>query len=411
MAQGADPILLEAQKPLGGLETVKPVAERLPNEFEPVPIQWRGFEITPLLISSQIIDTNIYAASTNEETDTITSLAPSVFVNKDVGRHEFNASVGADMKKYWSNTDEDVFNFNTKFGGTLEARHDITLPFELTYNSGHEKRGQNFSANFSKKPIAFDSFGAAFGITYNPNRLSLSLVGRHGGIEFENGTNRAGQTVVREDGDRTFNDIEIGASYDILPNHTPFISFNLGNIKYDRRSFQGGGFNGPKRDSNNMGVLAGWKLAYKGIIEGTIALGYGERNYDDNALEDIKTSRVATNINWNVTKKATLNLGLERSIKEDNQLLQGLVLTQGRLGLDYEFLHNLFYNAYLNYSYLDFQAGNREDDVFSAGTGLRYMISPRFSVSGDYDFISRDSSALGLDYDRHQFMVRLHTRF
>lgn len=414
-----EPVLLEAPKPMGDIrslkrepdiETFKPVSERTPQELKPVPIRWRGFQISPVLISSQIVDTNIFTTNDDEEADTITTLNPAVFINKNFGRHQGNFSVEGEGKKYWSNTDEDVFNYNTKLGGFLEARHDIKIPFELTYASGHEKRGQNFSANFSKKPISFNSFGTALGISYEPNRLGVSLVGRHGGISFEDGANRAGQVVVRKDGDRKFTDLELSTSYEILPNHRPYLSFNATSIDYDRGTFQAGSFTGPKRDSKNFGALAGWQLAYKGLVEGFFAIGYGLREYEDNRLDDIDTFRVASNISWNVTKKATLNLGLRRAITEDNQIVQGIVLSQGKLRLDYEFLHNLYYNAYVDYAFADFQQSPREDDIFSAGTGLRYVINPRFSVSGDYSFKGRDTTAFGLDYDRHQFIVRLHTR-
>lgn len=414
-----NPVLLEAPKPLGDVrslkrdpdvETFKPVSERTPQELKPVPIRYRGFEISPILTSSQTIDTNIFATSANEETDTITILNPALYVNKNIGRHQANISMEAEGKKYWSNTDEDVLNFNTKIGGFLEARREIKIPFELTYVSGHEKRGQNFSTNFSKKPISFGSFGAALGIAYDPNRLGVSLVGRHGNISFDNGTNSAGQTVVREDGDRNFTDLELSTSYEILPNHRPYVAVNVASIDYENGDFAGGSFTGPKRDSTNFGILAGWQLAFKGLVEGYFGMGYGMREYDDNRLQDIDTFRVASNISWNVTKKATLNLGLRRAITEDNQIVQGIVLSQGKLQFDYEFLHNLYYNAYVDYAFADFQQSPREDEIFSAGTGLRYVINPRFSLSGDYSFRGRDTTALGLDYDRHQFIVRLHSR-
>lgn len=420
MAQTTSPVLLEAPKPLGDIrtlkrekdiETFKPVAERTPTAFKPVPVRWRSFVIYPSLVSQQSVDTNIFATSENEEVDTITSLNPSLLVTKNFGRHQASASINGELKKYWSNTDEDVFNFDTSVRGTLEAKRELTIPFELTYTSGHEGRGQNFSPNFSEKPIGFEAFGSALGINYNPNRLNLSFLGRYSNISFDNGKSRSGSTIVREDGDRSLAGVEIGASYEILPNHQPFISVDFGRISYKRRDFDGTSFSGVKRDSSNIDALAGWQFAYKGLVESSVGAGFSVRNYDDSSIEDIRSSRLAANIGWNLTKKATLSLGLKRAITEDSQILQGAVLTQGRTSFDYEFLHNLYYNAYLDYALADFGGGNREDKIMSIGTGVRYLINPRFSISGDYRFKARDSSAVGIDYDRHQFMMRLHTRF
>lgn len=241
--------------------------------------------------------------------------------------------------------------------------------------------------------------------------VSLSAPARYGAISFDNGLTRAGNTVVREDGDRSFLDLELNTSYEILPNHRPFITLNIGATDYKNKTFTGGSFSGPERDSKNYNGLLGWALSYKGLVQGFFGIGYGKRNYDDAAIDDIGSTRISSNINWNVTKKATLNLSLRRAVTEDNQIVQGIILTQGRMQLDYEVLHNLYYKAFIDYALADFQTSTRQDDVILAGTGLRYHINPRFSFSGDYSYQQRDTTAVGLNYDSHEFVVRLHTRF
>ena len=421
-AQINDPVLVEAPKPLGDIrllkrepdsETFQTVTERIPGpgEYDTVPIRWRGFQIYPVLDSAQTVNSNIFATSQNEEADTITTLSPSLLVSKEYGRHQANLSVNAEARKYWSNEDEDVFNYNTKFSSTIEAKRELRFPIELTFASGHEKRGQNLSANFSKKPIGFNSFGGAFGVSYDPNRLHLALVGRVGSLTFDDGTTATGQSIIRRDSDRDVRGIEASMSYDILPNHQPFMSFNIGQTDYKRRDFTNGSFSGVERDSSHYDVKAGWKFAYKGLARGFISAGYGQREYDDNGIEDVDAFNIASNIDWNITKKTTLNLTMSRSIAEDNQITQGMILSQGRLKVDFEVLHNLFYSTFLDYALADFQGISREDEIWGFGTGLHYGISPRFSLSGEYEYKTRDSSAFGLDFDRHQFMVRLKTRF
>ena len=424
MAQSAfaqtDNLFLEVPKPLKDIHSLAPEdggivsasdSQQSMLDTAADPIRWRGFEISPLLTSSQIVDTNIYATDSNEETDTITTLRPSFEVKKSSGSLQTSLSMEGEAKKYWSNTDEDVFNFNTKLGGTVEAGSDVKIPFELSYTSGHETRGQNFTTNFSKKPIAFNGFGSALGIVYNPDSLKLSLVGRYGDLSFDNGKNTAGQRIVREDGDRASTSVEATASYALPSGHEPFVSVVYEATDYKNGDFTGAGFSGPERDSESVEALAGWKMDYKGIINGYMGVGYAARDYDSAQISDIDALKIAADINWNIAKKATLNLALSRVIAEDSQITQGMVLSQGRLRLDYKFLHNLFYNAFVDYAFADFESSNREDDILNLGTGLRYQINPRWSISGDYDFIARDSSALSADYDKHQFMVRLHTRF
>lgn len=418
-AQTFESVMVEAPRGLGDVrqskrepdgQSLKIVSERLDPQLQPVAIRWRGLEIYPLMRLTEKYDSNIFATENNTESDFITIVNPSILVRKDVGRHNFGFLVEGDYNKYASNSDEDTFNFRTRLNGSLEMRHDISFPFEVSYNAGHEKRGQNLSANFSKDPIAFKTFASAFGISYNPNRLGLSLIGRYNTVTFDDGENRAGQAVIRSDADRSLAEIEARASYDILPNHQPFVSVSMTSTDYKRGDFQSGSFSGPERDSKNIGFLGGWEFAYKGLVEGYLGAGYGSRKYKSNQIDDVSSARIAGNISWNLGKKATLNLALRREIAEDNQVLAAAVLSQGRLKLDYEFLHNLFFDAFVDKALADFQESSREDEIFSIGTGLRYVINPRYSVSGHYDFKARESSIPGLDFDRHQLMVRLNAR-
>lgn len=410
-----DNLFVEVPKPLEDIHSLAPqeAADTPPSMLnaEAGLLRWRGFEIAPLLTSAQTVDTNIYATDTNEETDTITTLRPSLEVKKSSGALETNLSIEGEAKKYWSNTDEDVFNLNTKLGGAVNAGSNIKIPFELSYGSDHETRQQNFGNGFSKKPISFNSFGGALGIVYNPENLKLSLAARYGALSYDNAKNRAGQRIVREDGDRNTASLEATASYKFPSGSEPFVSVAYSATDYKNGDFTGVDFSGPDRDSDSIDALAGWKMDYKGFLNGYAGIGYATRNYDSAAIEDIDTLKIAADINWNIAKKATLNLALSQAISEDSQITQGMVLSQGRLRLDYKFLHNLFYNAFVDYAFADFQSIRREDDILNLGTGLRYQINDRWSLSGDYDFIARDSSALSADYDKHQFMIRLHTKF
>ena len=420
VAQTGPSVIVEAPKPLGDVralhrepetELLEIVSERLVPELEVVPMRWHGFSIFPKIETAQYVDTNIYATNNNEEVDTITTIEPSLFIVKDFGRHQVNFSLHGKAEKYWDNESEDTIDFETKFGGYLEANRDIKFPFELFYKSGHKKRTQNFSNNFTLKPTEFDSVASAFGVTYAPNRFSLSLIGRYSQIQFKNGVNRIEQAVIQEDGDYKAKNLEMRAAYKIIPNHEPFLSVTVGKTDYKHKDFQNGSFSGPQRSSKHVNFLTGWALAYKGLLEGYLGVGYGKRKYDDPQLKDIDSLKMSGNLDWNLTKKATLNLGLHRGISEDNDVVQGILLTQGHVQLDYEFLHNLFFKAFANKALADFRGISREDIIDTAGLGVRYVINPLLSLSGEYTFTKRSSDQAGLDYDQNRIMIRLKKHF
>ena len=116
-------------------------------------------------------------------------------------------------------------------------------------------------------------------------------------------------------------------------------------------------------------------------------------------------------LNWNFTSKSTLSLALRRGITQDNDVVQGAILSQQRVQLDHEFLHNLFFKAFVDKALLDFTEINREDDIYGLGTGFRYVINPSLSFTGDYNYQKRSSNQASQDYDRHEFMIRLKKQF
>ena len=419
-AQTLTPVLTEAPKPLGDIrafkrepnqDSLKIVSERQVPELKAIPFKSHGFLLFPKVQTSQRVSTNIFATEQNEEADTVTSIEPSLFILKNYNRHQFNLLLNARADKYWSNSNEDQFNFNTKFGGALEATRSVTFPFEMSYVSGHKKRSQNFSNNFTVKPTAFNSLNTAAGITYAPNRLNLSLIGRYSDISFDNGENRFGQTIIKNDGDLSNASIELNGSYNVLPNHQPYASLTIGKTDYKRRNFQNGSYSGVDRSSDNLSFLAGWALKYKGLMEGNLGVGFGTREYDAPQLESINALKLSGNINWNLTPKSTLTVSLKQAISEDNDVVQGLILSQQRAQIDHELLHNFYVKAYAEKALLDYEQSNREDDIYSLSTGFRYAVSPVWSFSGDYTYQTRSSNRAGLDYDQNEFMLRVKKHF
>ncbi len=166
-----------------------------------------------------------------------------------------------------------------------------------------------------------------------------------------------------------------------------------------------------QEESIDIDVMAGWEVFYKGLVAGYFGFGYGSQDYEDDLIEDKNSFHIAAGIDWNMTKKATLNLGLRQSMITGNEVSQGMTSTQALLQFNYKFLHNLFYDAFIDFSISDFDSSARRDSALSAGSGLRYQLNPKFAVSGEDDFTAEDSSALGPDYDSHEFTMHLHKKF
>ncbi len=129
----------------------------------PAPMHFRGFRLYPALEVRQSYTDNLYATPNDEQDAWITQTTPSLYVTKEFGRHSADVLLEADVRHHWSQPDEDLANVRARLGGMLEGRHDLHFPLEVHYESGHEERLQNLSADISRKPIGFRRIGASAG--------------------------------------------------------------------------------------------------------------------------------------------------------------------------------------------------------------------------------------------------------
>ncbi len=410
-AQSPERPIIETARPLGNMgklhknsrdEPFQSAAERFDQRAQPEPMHFGGFLAFPSLTLSQKYTDNLYADE-REEGDFITQINPSLYVIKEFGRHQADFSLEGDIRQHWRYQDENQMNVRAKIGAKLEARHDIHIPLELNFTSAHEDREQAFARTPTKEPVTYENFGAATGISFTPGRLGLHLLGRYADISFDNGEDRqTGAAILRDRDDRQRYEGTLRATYDIGPNHTPFVEVTGGRTAYTRNE---------ALDSTNIEALAGWETDYKGLLKARIAGGIGQRDYEDDALEDITSTRAQARLDWNLTKVATLNLSYDRKLLEDNEAVTGALTQSARAGLDYELARNILLTTFVEFGWLNFEDSARRDKIVGSGFSLRYDFNPYHSVAAEYDHSNRESTSPGIDYGRNTYMIRYKMKF
>lgn len=388
----------------------RPVDRRVEEEYQPVPIHWEGLVIYPEMEVSFLYDDNVFITEQDPSGDYISKVKPSIKFTKNFDRHTANLELEGEVTRHLSLDDEDVENARARFFGFLELHHDFTIPYEIGWSSNHENRAQNFSSNFANKPLGYESVAGALGLTYKPNRLTLALVGRYSHVDYEDGVSAAGQPVVRSDSNNTTVELEGLASYHFLRDHKLFLSMAGSLIDYEKRNFIAGSFDGVGRDNTGLSITAGLDTQYQELVEASLGIGYEQRTFKTSDLEDVSALKIASDFLWNATKRATVEGNISRSVAQDNEITQGIILTEVLTELDYEFRHNMFGSVRLGNAWVEFNEIDREDEVLSAGLGLRYLVSPRLTLESEYRKKRRESTQQNFDYDKDVWLVRMNTR-
>jgi hypothetical protein len=126
-------------------------------------------------------------------------------------------------------------------------------------------------------------------------------------------------------------------------------------------------------------------------------------------------------LNWNATTLTSVNIDLERSIKETiGVFFSGYVSTNTLVTVDHELRRNLLLKLGFNYITDDYESlgtAERDDTTYDALVGSTYLINRYINVSMQYHNIRRDSSSNvtassnSVEFEKDIIYIQLRAQF
>jgi len=114
---------------------------------------------------------------------------------------------------------------------------------------------------------------------------------------------------------------------------------------------------------------------------------------------------------WNVTPLTTLTLGGLRTYNTGNTSSgvngvsgpngSGYLTTTVAVNADHELRRDLLLNVNASLENDSFQGISRTDNLFTAGTGFRYLINRNLFLGGFYTYQQRSSSLAGFSFTQN----------
>lgn len=369
-----------------------------------------GLLFLPQILVSETYDDNIYATDNNEDSDFITTINPSIEITIPESRHELSIKGNYEYRKYLDNDDEDQHNIAASAEGFLRATEWLKFPFATFWRNGHENRAADLTVQRPDEPVDTDRLTTKAGLEIKPGRFALGILGHYGKERFEDGFSTINNAqVIRRDADRDWMQGETYISYDLSNNHRVKLSGTMGERNYDRNNYQGGGFNGPKRDSQTWGAMAGWHFAFTDL-KGHISAGYADYNYDDATLTDMQEFVADGKITHSFNDITSFNLTFGRDIYEDPEIVNPATKSRVGIYLDHKLRERFLIAAGADYEYLEFEGANRDDEEWKFRALADYFLTDSFALGLEYVHSLRDSSVSGFDYGRNQIMLKARGR-
>jgi hypothetical protein len=384
------------------------VRERPHPEYAPVPKKAGAFIVAPVLTGLLEYNDNIFATSSNEQSDVIMHLLPSVTVRSDWSRNAAALFARADVAGYADNDSENTTTWIAGGVGRYDVKRGASLQSGASYASQIESRTSSGSLTGADGPQEYEEGKAFVGGTYTFNRLRVLGQLNYSGLRFDN-IKVGGLSVDRSFRDRDALALQGRAEYGLTPATALFFD-----LTGNKRESTGSTVGIVNRNSEGVEALVGANFDLGGLARGEASIGYLKQNYEGALYSDVKGASVHAKLDYFPTQLLTLSLTVDRSV-EDAAIINssGYLATSVQMRADYELLRNLILSGTFNYGNDDFKGIDRTDKRATAGVTANWLLNRSLAAVFSYQFADQNSSGAnqGRDYTSNRLAVGLSHRF
>jgi hypothetical protein len=385
------------------------IAEEGGNPYLPLGMRVGSVKISPSIENENDWSDNIYSNQTDAKSDFIFHFKPTVKANTEWRRHALNFAVGTDAMFYTTYDKEDKQNTFLNFDGRLDVMKDSFATAKFYYKDMREDRGSPDSQSrfLAASPLENETIGGTLGYEHKINRVKVNVSHDIQQLNYIDGVDGTGQPLSNPNHERSrmVNTSEIRLGYELFSGYEAYIKGSYNITDYDGVFVSQGGLD---RSSTGYNIASGVKVDLTHKLTGDAHIGYRVQDYKSTQLPDISGVGGGLNLQWMPTKLTTINAGVDRQINETTQVgLSGFFSTAFTASINHELLRNLQLNLHTGYTDNDYQGSlaiNRQEDSYSAGFYIKYLLNRNFNLKAGYDYKGRavnnyTGAGAGSDYD------------
>jgi len=372
------------------------------DQRSPEDVTIGSFRFLPKFVLTEVFDDNIFFTRNERVQDFITVFSPSLKISSDWSKHELVLQSGADIGRFQANGSEDYVDY----WASADGRYDLTPNWTVFGGSefSHDHEGRESPDDVvGTEPTTFNDLRGHLGTAVQIGRLSLRFGGTLQRLDYRD-VPRPGGEINQDDRDRSLYAVGSRLGYELARGYKAFAQATYDVRRY-RSPLDDFGFD---RDSDGYQVAGGFEFEVGDTLEAEILAGHMGQSYDDPALGNVGAVDLGVRVTWGPTAFTSLTGFVDRSIEETTLPgASGFVNTAVGLSVAHELTSKLILTGRGTYANNDYRGIDREDHLFSAGLGLRYLVSKNVYVEGEYSFRHRDSSDSSENYVGNAVLLRL----
>ncbi|MBV9136272.1 MAG: outer membrane beta-barrel protein [Hyphomicrobiales bacterium] len=290
--------------------------------------------------------------------------------------------------------------------GKVDLRLDVTKDFDvLTEIRGSLTTQQPDSVNLpvatKSRPLVY-GYGTSLAANYHPGYWHFTLRGNIDRTEYANATLVDGTTFDQSDRNLAQYELRARLGYDVSPAFRPFVEARADTRQYDL-AFD---FSGFARSSDGMAGLVGAGLELTRTLTGEIAVGYGQRSYEDARLKDLGGPLTEASLSWSVTPLTTITL------KNSTQFVEttlagspGALERQIGLEISHALLRNLIITGSIAWTHDHYETNVERDNSFTTGAKAEWKLNRNLVIKASFLHTQEITNVVGRDYGENTYLI------
>lgn len=353
-------------------------------------------------------NSNIYRASTSEQSDLIATLSPRIALKSNLAKHRLDMSVTPEIGRYLSESKNNYVDWDARMRGRYDVSLTNALSLDARYRKGHVAIGsfEDEPTATLQEPVTYDQFDLGAQWEGQQNLLHYAAGTSWHSYDYENVLREDTTTSIQDDRDRDVIELTGKLGYEFISSFVTYVRGSFNSRSYDTRVDSSAVYT---RDSDGYGVALGLS---RDIPESPFRfdayVGYLAQNYDATQLDDVSAPDAHFDGSWQITPADLFTLSLDREVKDTNT--DGVSSTlQSNLAAElvHDFTEQFALGAHTAYTNSNYQTNlsvatlDREDHIYEAGLGARYSLWQNVDLRMDYTYRDRESNQALTDYAAH----------
>jgi hypothetical protein len=334
-------------------------------------------------------DNILRESDANADSDSSVVVAPELTIAGILGKQRFSAVYKGEYAKYFDFSDVNYTDHDIRLRADFDHSNRLTSRFDVQYQDKHEDFG-----DLNTVFVNLNEFNH-----YTDKGLTGRLIyGRQDSF---------GQLVLRlarnkrdyDNNNQEFRSYErdlasLAFYYRVAPRTRLLAEMVYQDYGYNPKA----GF--VDFDNKYKVYQAGVEWAFTNQLEGTVKVGYQDRNYNLDTLRDINGLAYEASIDYTPNTYTTINLAARReSIDSSLETAGGFLRTSYGAGVEHSLTELTQLEAQLTYAKDELVfSSNRQDKRIGGKLGVTYSLLTWVEVGANYSYEERNSTQDAADY-------------